>query len=261
MKIYVDILFLINLIYDFLILNLVNIVLRRYVKVKRLFYASLIGTISSFSIFVPKLNNIYITIIISIIMVIFAFGIKDVIYFKNNIIYFYMISIIFGGFLYFVNLKFNHFYTPNDIYQRKMLINIIGIIFYGLIVYFLYIYAYKINIVHHQNYYDVKISMDNIIHDIKGFYDSGNLIKDPYKGRPIILISKKVLNGDIKNKSPIYVPCFVLNSSTLLECYKPSLLIINNHVISDCLVGILNNNIFYDGIDAVISGYMGDKIR
>ena len=126
MKIYVDIIFLINLIYDYLILNAVNVVLRRNIKQKRLLITSFIGSISSFSIFFPFLNNIFISVLISIIMVLISFGIKDIIYVKNNLLYFYMISVIFGGFLYFINLKFNHYFLPNDIYKAKIIINFIG---------------------------------------------------------------------------------------------------------------------------------------
>lgn len=91
MIVYVDLIFLINLVYDFLILNSVNLVLRRYIKVKRIFFGSLIGSISAFSIFIPLLNNIYVTIILSVIMLIITFGFKDIIYIKNNILYFYLL--------------------------------------------------------------------------------------------------------------------------------------------------------------------------
>lgn len=261
MKIYVDILFFINITYDFLILNSVNIVLRRNTKIKKILLGSLVGSISSFSMFIPFLNNIYITILLSIVMLIVTFGFKDIIYFKNNILYFYMISIIFGGTLYLINLKFNHFYNPADIYNRKILINFIGIIIISPIIYFLYIYTYKNNMVNHKNYYNLKYSLNNKLHELTAFYDTGNLLKDPYKGRPIILINKEILKCDIKNKSPIYVPCNMINNTVLIKCYKPRILIINNHLINDCLIGLWNNTNFKDGVDAIISGYIGDKIR
>ena len=261
MKIYVDILFFINLTYDFLILNAVNIVLRRNIKVSQILLGSLVGSISSFSIFIKALNNIYITILLSIIMVLVTFKYKDFIYFKNNLLYFYMISIIFGGFIYFINLKFNNFYNPIDIYNKKIIINFIGIIIFAIIIYLLYVYTYKNNVINHHNYYSIKYSLNNTLHLVNGFYDTGNLLKDPYKGRPIILIKKDILKCDIKNKSPIYVPCNMVNNNILIKCYKPSLLIINDKVINNCLLGLWENNNFYDGIDAIISGYIGDKIR
>ena len=262
MVIYVDIIFLINLIYDFLILTLVNIVLRRGVKNKRVLLGSIVGSISSFSIFFPFLNNIFITILLSIVMLLVTFKYKDFIYLKNNIIYFYMISVIFGGFLYLINIKFNNYiFNQNTYYQNKILINFIGIIFISPIVAILYLYTYKNNQINHNNYYDLVVSLNDKIHNLKAFYDTGNLVKDPYKGRPVILIDKEILYGDIKNKSPIYVPCHMVNNLIMIECYKPNLLIINNHVINNCLIGLWNKNHFYDGINAIISGYIGDKIK
>ena len=261
MKIYLDILFMINFTYDFLILNAVNIVLRRSIKIKRILFGSFIGSISFFTLFVPLLNNIFITLLLSLLMLLTTFGYKDIKYLLNNIIYFYMISVIFGGFLYLINIKLNNFYTPLDIYNMKIIINLIGIIFISPIIYIFYIYTYKNNLLNHQNYYNLKCSIDDIIYDVNAFYDSGNLVKDPYKGRPVILINKKIIKSDIKNKSPIYVPCCMINNKILIECYKPSILIINNHIINNCLIGLWENNNFYDGIDAIISGYIGDKIR
>ena len=260
MKIYVDIIFLINLIYDFLILSAVNVVLKRYIKVKKIFIASFVGSISAFSIFIPFLNNIYVTIILSVLMILIAFGYKDLIYIKNNILYFYMISVIFGGFLYLLNLKFNHQINLSNQYNYKVLINFSGIILLSPIIYIMYLSSYKNYGVNHANYYNLKFSLFDKYYCLNAFYDSGNLVKDPYKGRPIILVNRKVLDGDIKNKSPIYVPCNLLNSSTLIRCFKPNLIVINDKVIKNCLIGIWESN-FYDGINALISGLIGDKIR
>lgn len=260
MKVYVDIVFMINLIYDFLILNAVNIVLRRNIKVKGLLVSSLVGTIIAFIIMLLKIDNIVFIFLLSVLMIIIAFGYKDIIYLKNNILYFYMISIIFGGFLYLLNLKFNSFYNPSDYYNKKIIINLIGIFILGPIIYFLYLYSYKNNQIKHNNYYLLKVSLSNKLYELNAFYDSGNLIKDPYKGRPVVLIDKDILYGDIKNKSPIYVPCKMINNKVLIECYKPNLLIINDKIINNCLIGLFESK-FYDGVNAIISGYIGDKIR
>ena len=260
MKVYVDILFLINLIYDFLILNAVNIILKRGIKTKKVLFCSFVGSISAFSIFIPILSNIYITIFLSIVMVYITYGYKDIIYFKNNLLYFYMVTVILGGFLYFINLKFNHLYNVNDYYERKVLINFISMIIFGIIIYIMYLYTYKYKDNILSNYYNVKLSLDDKLYNLTGFYDSGNLIKDPYKNRKVILINKKLIKSDIKNKSPIIVPCNMVNHHILINCFKPDLLIINNKVINNCLIGLWENNIF-DGIDAILNGYLGDLIK
>ena len=261
MKVYVDIIFLINYTYDFLILNMVKLILRRNVSFKRILLSSFIGSISSFSIFYQKLDNAFITILISVFMCIICFGYKDIIYLKNNLMYFYMISIIFGGMIYLLNIKFNNVFDFYDNYSNKTIINFIGLVIGGIITYFYYLYLNKNNNYYHKNYYRLNFSFEDKYYTLDAFYDTGNLIKDPYKGRSIILVNEDVLYGDIKNKSPIYVPVSSINGSFLIKCYKPNVLIINNKVINNCLLGLFKGNYFKDNINAIISGYIGDKIR
>ena len=261
MKVYVDVIFFINLIYDFLILNMVNLILRRNIKVKRLFIASFMGSISAFSIFIPFLNNIFITIIISILMVIIAYGYKDTIYLKNNILYFYFVSVIYGGMIYLFSLNFGNIFKYYYSYEYKIIINFIGIIIGGVITYIYFLYLYKSNNLYQKNYYKLSLSISDKLYNLNSFYDSGNLIKDPYKGRMVILINEDILYGDIKNKSPIYVPVNTIGGLTLLSCYKPNLLIVNNKVIHNCLIALFNNKYFKDNVNAILSGYMGDYIR
>jgi len=260
MVIYVDIIFLINLIYDYLILNSINVILKRFKTQKKLFYGSLIGSILSFNIFIPIFDNLIVIVLISILMVIISFGYKDFIYFKNNIIYFYMVSVIYGGFIYLINLKFNPLINENLYYERKIFINLIGLLIFAPIVYLLVSSMYK-NIKNKKNLiYEVKLVIDKNFYEITGLYDTGNKIKDPYKKRPVILINKKILSCDIKNKSPIYVPCNLINGSVLIKCYKPKILIINNKQVKNCLIGVTDYDYSFDGVDAIISGYIGDEI-
>ena len=260
MIIYVDIIFIINFLYDYLILNSVNVILKRFKKQKYIACGSLVGSLLSFNIFFPKLNNIYIIIFICLLMVLITFGYKNITYFKNNILYFYMVSIIYGGFIYMINLKFNQLNNEAIYYERKIIINFIGLIALSPIVYFLQLYAYK-NIKNKvNNYYSLKFSIINTFYEITGLYDTGNLIKDPYKKRSVILVNKKILTCDINNKSPIYVPCNLINGSMLIKCYKPDLLVINNKIINNCLIGITDYDYSFDGVDAIISGYIGDEI-
>lgn len=101
MIIYIDLLMTINFLFDFLLLLTINIALKRYSKVYKLILASLFGEVTLFSLFIP-INSILFTIlkiILGIIMVLIAFGYKNIKYTFYNIIYLYMVSIILGGFV------------------------------------------------------------------------------------------------------------------------------------------------------------------
>lgn len=109
MIIYIDIVFLINFIFDLLLLLTVNIALKRYSKIFKLFLSALFGSCSLISLFIPLGNFglFFLKVGIAITMNLIAFGYKNIRYTFYNIIYFFMCSIILGGFLYYLKLR-NH---------------------------------------------------------------------------------------------------------------------------------------------------------
>ena len=110
MVIYLDLLFILNLFYDFLILLAVNMVLKRNKKIKRIILGSLVGALSSLLILFDINNYFYfmLKILVAIIMIIITFSYKDYKYTIQNLIYLYMISIIMAGFLYYLDLEFEY---------------------------------------------------------------------------------------------------------------------------------------------------------
>ena len=88
MTVYIDLVCIINFIYDFLILLTVSFTLKRNRKIYYYILSSLIGVLSIFLLFL-KINNVILfllKILISIIMVIVAFGYKSIKYTISNII-------------------------------------------------------------------------------------------------------------------------------------------------------------------------------
>ena len=108
MKIYLDLVILINFCYDLLLLMSVSVILKRQAKLYRLIIASLLGTISIVMLFLPinKIVLFLLKILFSVGMIIISFGFKSIKSFINNMIYLYMCSVILGGFLYFLNIEF-----------------------------------------------------------------------------------------------------------------------------------------------------------
>ena len=91
MTVYIDLVCIINFIYDFLILLTVSFTLKRNRKIYYYILSSLIGVLSIFLLFL-KINNIVLfllKILISVVMVIVAFGYKSIKYTISNIIYFF----------------------------------------------------------------------------------------------------------------------------------------------------------------------------
>ena len=106
MTIYIDIVIILNFIFDMMLLLVVNITLKRGVGIIRIILSSLVGEISIIFFLIP---NMYFLIILKIILAgvicIICFKYKDIMYTINNITYFYMSSIILGGFMYYLNMN------------------------------------------------------------------------------------------------------------------------------------------------------------
>ena len=245
MVIYIDLLIILNIIYDFLILKVVSIVLKRNIKNINIIISSLLGEISIlFLIF--NFNYVLLLIskiILAILMNIITFKYKNIRYLLTNLSYFYMISIILGGFVYFL-------YLNN--------INYIIIMLFIPLILILYIIQYSLKN-KYNNYYDVVITYKNN-HKIKvvGYLDTGNNIIDPVSLKPVIILDKKLYKEKYKNY--IYVNVKVLNNITLIKCIKPKYIEINNKKYENVLIGLSNDPIKIDGVDCLLNNKLRKDI-
>lgn len=243
MIIYIDILIIVNFLFDILLLLTVNIALKRYAKIYKLVLASLFGEITLLSLFIPFSSIIFtiLKIIMGIIMVLIAFGYKNIKYTTYNVIYLYMVSIILGGFIYYLNIEFK-----NSNYLILILIAPI----------ILYIFIKSITALKEIKNYYYKVSIvfnDNDKLNITGFLDTGNKLTDPITNKPIILINKKKIKGSINIRSPMYVPYNTLNHHGLLECIKPKCIIIDNKKLTNYLIGLSEESFKLNGVDCLLN--------
>ncbi len=263
MKIYLDVVIIINFIFDLILLMSVNYILRRNTSLKRLLLSSLIGSITLFIMFI-KLNIILIMIykvIVAIIMLLAAFGYKDFNYFKKNITYFYLVSMLMGGGIYFLNSQFS--YTNNGLVftNNGLQVSYSIILIISLIIYFKYIVSFKGFKNNYSNYYKCKIYFnEDCFIVVNAFLDTGNKLVDPYTLKSIILIDRNKIK-DIKVDKPIYVPYNSLNNHGLLECIKALRLEIDGKTYNKFLVGISKQNFFMDGIDCIINSKIMEGLK
>ena len=241
MKVYLDLILLLNFLFDFLLLLIVGILLRRNASVKRILLGSLIGSVSILFLFmdISSLELFVLKILMSILMVIVSFKYKDAKYTFRNILYLYTASIILGGFLYMLNIEFAYKQDGLVFYHNGLSINWIVLLVTSPII--LYIYL-------KQGLYlkDEKIS-------VSAFLDTGNKLIDPYQRRPIILVSKKALNNYYSDEDIILVPYESLNHHGILKCIRPDkIIILGVGVRNNLLVGISEDKIKIDGIDCIL---------
>ena len=246
MTIYIDLLIILNFIYDFLLLMTVSVTLKRNTKLKRLFLGSFFGAISTLIIFLPfnKYFLFILKILTSILMLIITYGYKNIQYFFNNIIYLYMTSVILAGFLYYLKLEFSN------------LSYLLILIFAPLILY-LYVKEQK-KLKEMINYYKiVTITLKNnrkLL--LNGFIDSGNKLKDPITGKYIILINKNKLKGIYNIRSPIYVPINTVNKKSLLPCIGVKNIIIEKQIYTNYLLGLSDTFKGFESIDCLLNYHL-----
>ena len=110
MKIYLDLVMILNFLIDFILLLTVSVILKRNIKLTRIMFGAFIGGISVLFLFF-NINSILLflfKIIISVLMVIVTFKYINIKYTLVNLLYLYMSSIILGGFLYLLNIEFSY---------------------------------------------------------------------------------------------------------------------------------------------------------
>ena len=233
MKIYIELIFIINFLLDFMILFGVKHLLKINNSIIRLILGSIFGSLTTFLLFI-KINNlvfILIKIIISILMIIISFNIKNII---RNTLYFYLISIIIGGTIYLLNLQNNKFYL-------LLLIILTPIFLYILIKELITI---KIN---YKDKFNVTIIINNKKYNLDGFIDTGNRLIDHISNKSVILT-----NLNIKYKKVIYVPYKALNYEGVIPCIKPDKVIIDNKEYNNYLIGLSKNKFNIKNIDCIL---------
>ena len=246
MKIYLDVVFLINFFIDFILLYGTKKILKRNTSLKRLLLGSFIGSFTILYIFL-ELTTIKLLIyklIMSILIIIATFGLKNI---KENLIYFYILSIILGGSMYLLDIT--KIYKNTVIVNNPYIINLILILIITPIIIILYIKEhknYKLNI---TNKHLVEIVINEETLTLEAILDTGNNLIDPYKKRPIILIDKQI---ELKRKQPIYVPYKALNTKGVIKCISPDKVTINNKEFKNCLIGLSKDKFSLNGESCIL---------
>lgn len=253
MTVYLDVLIILNFFFDFLILLFVSIILKRNIKISKIFIGSLVGSITIFILFIKisNMNLIIFKLILSILINIITFGYKDFKYTFNNILYFYSTSIILGGTLYLLSLELN---------IKNLYLNLIIIILLVPITLFIYLKEIKkLKNVYSINYLVNIYLFDNKKYILNGILDTGNKILDPYKKRKVIIVNDKKFNKYLKGNF-LLVPYNTINSCGILKCIKAKKVeVVGLGTFENILIGINNKNNKMEGVNCILNSYMIDN--
>lgn len=263
MKIYIDLVVIINFIFDLILLMSVNYILRRNVKMIKNILGSLFGSITLLILFID-FNYIILIIfkfVISVLMNIIVFGYKDIKYTFKNILYFYLVSMLLGGGIQFLDNQFSYSNNGLVFTDNGLQISYGIVLILSIVIYCKYIRCFKELKNNYSNYYLCKIFFDNEQSiEVNAFLDTGNKLQDPYSDKSIILLDKdKVKN--LKIDKPLYVPYNSLNNHGLLTCYKGLRIEIDGKSFNSFLIGISDEHFYMDGIDCIINNKVMEGLR
>lgn len=297
MTIYVDIIMLENICMNYIIIITTAFMLKTKIKYVRFLISSVIGAAYSVLLYmnlIPFYSNLCMKIFLSIIMTYIAFNPKNIKIGIKQIVIFYLVSFLFGGcafaLLYFI--KPENIIIRNGVYIGSYPIKIA---FLGAIVGFT-IMCISFKVVKNrtskkEEIYKLKIKFEDNTVNLNALLDTGNLLKDPISGMPVIIIEKdklynsvpkkildnldKVIGGDMEIIKSYEVEKYIskikfipYNSigrkSGIILGLKPDNVIINieeeDKEIKDVIIGIYNNN-FDSKYDALIGIGVLEKIK
>ena len=197
MTLYVDIIFLENLIMNSIIILATGIILKNTQRIWRNLVSSGIGAIYAILIYTSNFkiySNIILKVILSVVIVYIAFKPANIRSFLKHIIIFYLTSFTFGG----VAFALLYFVRPQDIlFQNGVLIGTypIKMILPGGILGFIIItFSFK-NIKGKLTRKDMMCTVIIGNTRITAIVDTGNLLKDPITKMPVLIMEREMLKG------------------------------------------------------------------
>lgn len=216
MTVYIDGLLFLNFYLDFVLLLTVVVVLKRNVKICRVILGAFIGSLTILVLFlkISSVELFFIKVYLSFIMCLVCFGYKNLKTFLTEVLMLYIVSILLGGFLYFLNITFS--YKNNGIlfFNDGLSVNVLFLIIVSPIILYLYIKQVKMFKEKIAFTFKTNIYIGKQILNLTGYLDSGNVLS--YQNKPVILTN---IDNTFRNKK-IYIPYIAIGGSGLLECIK-----------------------------------------
>jgi len=201
MTLYVDIIFLENIVMNSIILFATAVILKTQIKIWRILISSIIGSIYAIVIYVSKIelySNVFLKLILSVVIVYIAFKPPSIKSLFKHIVIFYLTSFTFGG----VAFALLYFVSPQDIlFQEGVFIGTypIKMILAGGIIGFIIITVAFKNIKgrlnHKDMYCSLKVCFGNKQTTVTAIVDTGNFLRDPISKLPVVVIENEKLIG------------------------------------------------------------------
>lgn len=206
MTVYLDVVLMENLCMNYIILFATGYIMKIKMNQLRLVASSLLGGIYAVVAYLeilPIYSSFGMKIILSILMVYIAFHSKSIKNLCKQLIIFYLTSFAFGGcafaLLYFI--KPQNILMRNGVYVGTYPIKVAllgGIV--GFIITHIAFKIVKTKLRKKDMIYEIEIKIGEKKLEVKAMLDTGNLLKDPISGMPVVVVEKKQLYSLLPTK-------------------------------------------------------------
>ncbi len=199
MTIYLDVVLLENLCMNYIILFATAYIMKLKMQHLRLIFSSLLGgvyAVISYLDILPIYSNFLTKILFSVLMVYIAFNSKSIKKLAKQLVIFYLTSFVFGGCAF----AMLYFIRPQDILMKNgvyigtypIKIALLGAII-GFIITYIAFCIVKTKFKKKDMIYKIKVTLENKQICLNAMLDTGNLLKEPITGMPVIVVEKSEL--------------------------------------------------------------------
>lgn len=199
--IYIDVIFLENLIMNSIILYATAIILKIKPSTIRVIISSIIGSIYAILGYITEIHiytSVILKVILAVIMIYVAFKPQSVKKMWKQVAIFYLTSFIFGGVtLYLIYyIKPQEILIKNGIYVGEYILKVIML---GAIAAFIIIKIslkiIKTKIEPKDMYCKIKFKIDGKMIETKAIIDTGNKAKEPITNTPVVIVESTLLEN------------------------------------------------------------------
>jgi sigma-E processing peptidase SpoIIGA len=202
-EIYADVLYFLLFVADYILLKLVSVIMKKKEKELRIFAGACVGSILSFGLLMfYGCRSVWIFVFLFVvggIMLKISFTIRDKTEFIRCLFLLFLCAYCMGGAYGFL--------SRNELFRR---FRYTGIFFAGALI-FIYLFVrkgfdmMKDFLLHRSQNAEVCLKVQGKKAYCKGFWDSGNSLRDPITGKAVVLLEKGILE---KYQIPIPVKGF-----------------------------------------------------
>ena len=199
MTIYIDVVFLENLVMNSIILVASGIILKKKMKWIRIILASSLGAIYTIIGYISVLeiySNLILKVILSILIIYIAFNPQTVKQLWKDLLIFYLTSFVFGG----VAFALIYVVKPQDILMKNGLFlgtyPLKTVLLAAIVAFIIIIAAFaivKTKFSKKDMFCDVEVELNNKIIKTRAMIDTGNLLKEPITNTPVIVLEHTLL--------------------------------------------------------------------